>query len=42
MERKSKFDTSFKTKVALETIKEQKILTELAREFGVSSAKTTA
>jgi transposase len=39
MGRRSKFEPSFKAKVALEAAKEQKTLSELAKEFGVSPAK---
>ena len=42
MGRKSKFEASFKAKVALEAIKEQKTLTELAKEFEVPPVKITA
>ena len=42
MGRRSKFEASFKARVALEAIKEQKTLTELAREYKVSPSKITA
>ena len=42
MGRRSKFEASFKARVALEAIKEQKTLTELAREYKVSPLKITA
>ena len=41
MGRKSKIDVSFKAKVALEAIKAQKTLTELAKEYKVSPSKIT-
>ena len=40
--RRSKFVTSFKAKVALEVLKEQKTLNELAKEFNVSPLKISA
>ncbi len=42
MGRRSKFDASFKAKVALEAVKEQKTLNELAKEFSVSPLKISA
>ena len=42
MGRKSKFDASFKAKLALEAVKEQKTLNELAKEFNVSPLKISA
>lgn len=39
MPRKSKYDSSFKAKVAIEAIKESKTLPELAVEYGVSPNK---
>lgn len=39
MGRRSKFELSFKAKVALEAAKEQNTLSELTKEFDVSSAK---
>ncbi|MCK9160093.1 MAG: transposase [Bacteroidaceae bacterium] len=39
MGRRSKFEASFKGKVVLEAIKEQKTLNELAKEFKVSPSK---
>ena len=41
MSRKSKFDSAFKAKVAIEAIKESKTLSELAVEYGVSPNKIT-
>ena len=42
MGRRSKFEASFKARVALEAVKEQKTLNELAKEFKVSPSKITA
>lgn len=42
MGRRSKFEASFKAKVALEAVKEQKTLNELAKEFKVSPSKIAA
>ena len=42
MGRRSKFEASFKAKVALEAVKEQKTLNELAKEFKVSPSKFAA
>ena len=39
MGRKSKFDSSFKSKVAIEAVKEQRTLQEIAKEFNVSPSK---
>ena len=39
MPRKSRFDSAFKAKVAIEAIKETRTLSELADEYGVSSGK---
>jgi hypothetical protein len=36
MGRKSKFDSSFKSKVAIEAVKEQRTLQKIAKEFNVS------
>lgn len=41
MPRKSKFDSAYKAKVAIEAIKESKTLPELAVEFGVSPSTIT-
>lgn len=39
MGRKSKFDSSFKSKVAIEAVKEQRTPQEIAKEFNVSPSK---
>ena len=39
MGRKSKFDSSFKSKVAIEAVKEQRTLQEIAKESNVSPSK---
>lgn len=41
MPRKSKFDSAFKAKVAIEAIRETRTLSELAAEYGVSPGKIT-
>ena len=41
MARKSKFEDSFKAKVAMEALKEQKTLAELAKEYDVSPSIIT-
>jgi len=41
MGRKSKFDSAFKAKVALAALRDDKTLSELAREFGVAPSLIT-
>jgi len=42
MGRKSTYDAAFKAKVAIEAVKEQKTLAELAKEYNVSPSMITA
>ena len=41
MGRKSKFDSSYKTKVVLEALKEKETLAELAKKYGIAPKQIT-
>lgn len=41
MGRKSKFDSSFKTKVVLDALKEKETLSELAQKYGIAPKQIT-